>query len=48
MRKGDSAIESPPKIMEENILIENDAIKIMTKPSPDGTKTYIDEISKTP
>lgn len=46
MRKEDSAIVSPPKMMEENNLIENDSIKVKTKPSPDGRKTFISKIFK--
>jgi hypothetical protein len=38
------SITIPPEIVEDYNLKENDSIKVITKPSPDGTKIYIKEI----
>lgn len=45
-KNSDATIGIPPKMVESNNLKENDSIKIKTKPSPDGTKTYVTEINK--
>jgi hypothetical protein len=36
----------PPKMVKNNNLKENDSIKIIAEPSPDGSKTFIKTISK--
>ena len=41
-----STISIMPKMVAENYLKENEKIKVTTKPSPDGTKTFITEITK--
>lgn len=39
-------ISIPPTMVQANLLKEQDAIEILTTPSPDNTKTYIKEIKK--
>ncbi|MCO6461111.1 MAG: hypothetical protein J5I59_06885 [Saprospiraceae bacterium] len=41
-----ATISIPPKMVSDNHLNENDSIKIMAEPSPDGTKTFIKAISR--
>jgi hypothetical protein len=41
-----ATISIPPKMVTDNHLKENDSIKIMAEPSPDGAKTFIKAISK--
>jgi hypothetical protein len=42
----DNTISIPPKMVTDYRLNENDSIKVLTRPSSDGTKTYILAISK--
>jgi hypothetical protein len=41
-----TTIGIPPKIVQDHSLIENEKIKVTTKPSPDGAKTFIKAISR--
>ena len=41
-----AAISIIPKMVSENGLNENDQIKVITQPSPDGSKTFIKAISR--
>ena len=43
---GEATIGIPPRFVEAENLLENEAIEIITQPSPDGSKTHIKAIKR--